>query len=265
MTTTSKIELIDKELKLLGEIYREQIVEKQIVSWLNSEQFIRRNFNYNSFVCVICNCTKTNILESHYLKQSGTTKSNVNTNASNASTTNSTNNRMQFYTDEMKTVVLTNHVLGHFNEYCFRCMSCKISWPDRTQLLKHAQECSNSQVVRTKTKYKLKANCRLQLRFYLQSYIDYWTHEKCLDTNSLKPLATTTTMAKDLECRIMLKDILLNKKLLLDVSNRFHLNAISLSDEKKLVIANEEEEAAVVVAGTVDEEKNNDVSMNEIS
>jgi hypothetical protein len=41
-------------------------------------------------------------------------------------------NRLQYYTDEMKTVVLTNHVLSHFNEYCFRCMSCKISWPDRT-------------------------------------------------------------------------------------------------------------------------------------
>ncbi len=162
----------------------------------------------------------------------------------------------------MKTVVLTNHVLGHFNEYCFRCMSCKISWPDRTQLLKHAQECSNSQVVRTKTKYKLKANCRLQLRFYLQSYIDYWTHEKCLETNSLKPLTTTSiTMEKDLQCRIMLKDILLNKKLLLDVSNRFNLNSISLSDEKKLVIANEEEAEMV----NIGEEKNNDVSMNEIS
>jgi len=62
----SKCDLIDKELKLLNEIYREQIVEKQIVSWLNSEQFLRRNFNYNSYVCVICNATKSQILETHY-------------------------------------------------------------------------------------------------------------------------------------------------------------------------------------------------------
>lgn len=47
-TPLTKIDLINKELKLLNEIYKEQIIEKQIVSWLNSEQFLRRNFNYNS-------------------------------------------------------------------------------------------------------------------------------------------------------------------------------------------------------------------------
>ncbi len=62
----TKCDLIDKELKLLNDIYREQIVEKQIVSWLNSEQFLRRNFNYNSHVCIICNATKSQILETHY-------------------------------------------------------------------------------------------------------------------------------------------------------------------------------------------------------
>ena len=196
----TKVDLLDKELKLLSEIYREQIVEKQIVSWLNSEQFIRRNFNYNSHICIICNCTKTHILESHYIKQQSQQQKTVNTTppttpncptaaAAQSQSVAAVNNRLQYYTDEMKTVVLTNHVLSHFNEYCFRCMSCKISWPDRTQLLKHAQECSNSQVVRTKTKYKLKANCRLQLRFYLQSYMDYWLHEKCLETKNVVSMA----------------------------------------------------------------------------
>jgi len=183
----TKIDLINKELNLLNEIHREQIIEKQIVSWLNSEQFLRRNFNYQSYQCIICNLTKNQILESHYLNKqvntTSTTNSSTNTNESVISTL--ATNRIQFYSEEMKTVVLTNHVLSHFNEYCYRCMSCKISWPDRTQLLKHSQECPNSQVVRTKTKYKLKANCRLQLKFYLQTYLDYWQHEKMLETRSL--------------------------------------------------------------------------------
>jgi len=128
-------------------------------------------------------------------------------------------------------------------------------------------------VVRTKTKYKLKANCRLQLRFYLQSYMDYWTHEKCLETNSLTPLATMTSK-KDLECRIMLKDLMLNQKLLLDVSNRHRLNAINLSDEKRLVFEEDDatETSVVAVVGEEEEKKDeetksvnniNDVSMNE--
>lgn len=153
----TKSDLIDKELKLLNEIYKEQIVEKQIVSWLNSEQFLRRNFNYNSYVCIICNATKSQILETHYhankvQSASTTTAATGNTTGalvptSEANPAASASSRHQFYSDEMKTVVLTNHILSHFNEYCYRCMSCKISWPDRTQLLKHAQECSNSQVI----------------------------------------------------------------------------------------------------------------------
>jgi hypothetical protein len=169
--------LIEKELKLLNEIIREQIVDKQIASWLNSEQFMRRTFNYNSYVCIICNASKLSILQAHF-------KLDQNDEPTTTSTGVDVN---ELYSDEMKTVVLTNHILTHFNEYCYRCMSCKISWPDRTQLLKHAQECSNSQVVRTKTKYKLKANCRMQLKFYLQTYIEYWSNE-ILEESQIKTL-----------------------------------------------------------------------------
>jgi hypothetical protein len=139
--------------------------------------------------------------------------------------------RNQYYSDEMKTVVLTNHVLSHFNEYCFRCMSCKISWPDRTQLLKHSQECPNSQVVRTKTKYKLKANCRSQLKFYLQTYIDYWEYEKLQETRSLNKS----------NLKIYLNDIVLNKTLLVNTSGRFNLNSINL-DSKQILLKDVEEE-----------------------
>lgn len=116
----------------------------------------------------------------------------------------------------MKTVVLTNHVLSHFNEYCYRCMSCKISWPDRTQLLKHSQECPNSQVVRTKTKYKLKANHRLQLKFYLLSLIEFWTHERDRNTN--------------LTTKCYLKDIFASKQLLLDSASRHGLAKVYTQD-----------------------------------
>jgi hypothetical protein len=152
----------------------------------------------------------------------------------------------------MKTVVLTNHVLSHFNEYCYRCMSCKISWPDRTQLLKHAQECSNSQVVRTKTKYKLKANCRLQLKFYLQTYIDYWMYEKCLEMKSVEQLASLNSASaatvaaqpeqKLLDCRVFLNDVILNRSLLLETSSRHQLDSVSLDEGRRMVLKDEEDE-----------------------
>lgn len=240
-TPLTKVDLIDKEINLLKEIYREQIVEKQIVSWLNSEQFLRRNFNYNSHVCIICNSSKMSILESHYNLKKGL---NINNNATNSTVATSgasattDSGRLQYFTEEMKTVVLTNHVLGHFNEYCYRCMSCKISWPDRTQLLKHAQECSNSQVVRTKTKYKLKANCRLQLKFYLQTYLDYWSHEKSVETKSIESLVPKKAESK-LECRVFMKDIFLSKKMLLDVASKFDLSAIYLDETKRISLRSE--------------------------
>lgn len=65
-TSITRTHLLDKEIKQLKEIYKEQIVEKQIVSWLNSEQFFRRWLNYNSFVCVICCTSKVSILDAHY-------------------------------------------------------------------------------------------------------------------------------------------------------------------------------------------------------
>jgi len=230
----TKVDLIEKELKLLHEIYREQICDKQIVSWLNSEQFLRRNFNYNSYACIICNATKSQILESHYLnnKTAGAASvTSTNPNDSISTMSSQITGRNQYYSDEMKTVVLTNHVLSHFNEYCFRCMSCKISWPDRTQLLKHSQECPNSQVVRTKTKYKLKANCRSQLKFYLQTYIDYWEYEKLQETRSLNKS----------NLKIYLNDIVLNKTLLVNTSGRFNLNSINL-DSKQILLKDVEEE-----------------------
>jgi len=260
----TKVDLINKELKLLNEIYKEQIIEKQIVSWLNSEQFLRRNFNYNSYVCIICNATKSQILETHYhlnksqnqtpsmqvaiVGLSATTTPESSTQASNSS-------RHQFYSDEMKTVVLTNHVLSHFNEYCYRCMSCKISWPDRTQLLKHAQECSNSQVVRTKTKYKLKANCRLQLKFYLQTYLDYWQYEKCLENKTSDQIqalnnvsVAATELTKPLNCKIFLNDIILNKNLLLEQSSRSSLNSIRMIEGNKIGLVDDEAEEETVEA-----------------
>lgn len=265
----TKSDLIDKELKLLNEIYKEQIIEKQIVSWLNSEQFLRRNFNYNSYVCIICNATKSQILETHYHANKAQSASQAAAVAGNApgalvpAGETSTSSRHQFYSDEMKTVVLTNHILSHFNEYCYRCMSCKISWPDRTQLLKHAQECSNSQVVRTKTKYKLKANCRLQLKFYLQTYLDYWQYEKCLESksveqlNSLNNTSLVPTVAppstKLLDCKVFLSDIVQNKDLLLSASNRCNLNAICLMDGQKLLVKDDEEEEEEQQAEKMDE------------
>ena len=82
------------------------------------------------------------------------------------------------------------------------------------------------------------------------------------------------TSKKDLECRIMLKDLMLNQKLLLDVSNRHRLNAINLSDEKRLVFEEDDatETSVVAVVGEEEEKKDeetksvnniNDVSMNE--
>lgn len=247
-----RCDLIEREMRLLNEIYREQIVEKQISSWLNTEQFYRRNFNYNSFVCVICNTSKLAILDEHYHLKA----------AAAATTTTSTSpgpaaagpvDRLQFYSDEMKTVVLTNHVLSHFNEYCYRCMSCKISWPDRTQLLKHAQECSNSQVVRTKTKYKLKANCRLQLKFYLHSYLDYWQNEKYHLNRNLAELASpqpteTTAIQPISTMKVFLKDIFLNKKLLLDASSRFDLHKIHLADNRVINLSDEQDQEETTAA-----------------
>jgi hypothetical protein len=258
--TVTKLDLIDKEIKLLSEIYREQIVDKQIASWLNTEQFFRRNFNYNSYVCVICNSSKLAILDEHFsLTKKPLPQSALAPSASSAS------DRLQYYSDEMKTVVLTNHVLSHFNEYCYRCMSCKISWPDRTQLLKHAQECSNSQVVRTKTKYKLKANCRLQLKFYLHTYLDYWQGEKFYLNRNLAELApakqigaeaVATNGQSQLQLKVCLKDIFLSKKLLLDASSRFKLEKIYL-DEGKAIKLDDDEPAELETAksqATVDDE-----------
>lgn len=230
----SRNDLIDRELKILNDIYREQIVEKQIVSWLNSEQFIRRSYNYNSYVCIICNSSKNSILEAHFNSKKAFNIPN------NMIPSQNDSNRMQFFSEEMKTVVLTNHVLSHFNEYCYRCMSCKISWPDRTQLLKHAQECSNSQVVRTKTKYKLKANCRLQLKFYLLTYLDYWNEEKVVESKFYFDSLPKRNEVKQ-KCRVFMKNILLNKNFLLNECGRYDLNTIYLGQNLKMELKNENE------------------------
>jgi hypothetical protein len=96
-------------------------------------------------------------------------------------------------------------------------MACKISWPDRTQLLKHSQECPNSQVVRTKTKYKLKANHRVQLKFYLASLIEYWTNEREQDSTQA-------------DAKFFLKDVLGSKRLLLKTVSRHGLKTIFAQD-----------------------------------
>lgn len=106
--------------------------------------------------------------------------------------------------------------------------------------------------MRTKTKYKLKANCRLQLKFYLQTYLDYWQYEKCLETKSVEQLNSLNNMSlvpavappstKLLDCKVFLSDIVENKDLLLSASNRCNLNTICLIDGQKLLVKDDEEE-----------------------
>ena len=249
-----KVENLDKELSLLNAIYQEQIVEKQIVSWLNAEQFYRRAYNYDSHVCIVCNASKVSILDAHYMQSVSKTAPKSESSTSEETSSSSTNNsssssssKQQYFSEEMRTVVLTNHVLGHFNEYCYRCMSCKISWPDRTQLLKHAQECSNSQVVRTKTKYKLKANCRMQLKFNLQSFIEYWQHEKCVETRQIEEGAAAAaeeeSAAVVLVGRVYIKDVFKSKQLLLDLAAKHSLNTICADVDHRLVLGDVSEES----------------------
>jgi hypothetical protein len=250
--TTSKVDLIDRELRMLNTIYHDQIVEKTIVSWLNSEQFYRRSYNYNAHVCIVCNATKLSILDAHYT-QSVAQKSQLKKNLTAQDASSTTPHKQQFFSDEMRTVVLTNHVLSHFNEYCYRCMSCKISWPDRTQLLKHAQECSNSQVVRTKTKYKLKANCRLQLKFNLQSYMEYWLHERYLETQELTDGNSSTNEAlveTKGDMKVYLKDVFKSKQLLLDLASKYSLSAICTDVDKRLLLSDEAEDSREMLADT---------------
>lgn len=276
--TQARVELIDKELRMLNLIYREQIVEKQIVSWLNSEQFFRRTYNYNSHVCIVCNATRLSILNSHYQlssqQQAAKTPKSASTNVVDSAAV--ANNRLQYFSDEMRTVVLTNHILGHFNEYCYRCMSCKISWPDRNQLMRHTQECANSQLVRTKTKYKLKANCRMQLKFNIQSYMEYWLHERYLESRKLsdqpsteiRSLGTTfdmLTAAEVLEAddnvKVYLKDVFKSKQLLLDLATKHGLTSIQHNDgDKSIKIGLEDETTGPVITTEATSQSSNSVS-----
>ena len=272
-TVITRAHLIEKELRVLADIYREQIVDKQIVSWLNSEQFMRRHYDYASYACIICNASKLAILDAHYTSSSASSSSQSkqqqtigkSTDSSSSSSAVAIAARIQHYSDEMKTVVLTNHVLGHFNEYCYRCMSCKISWPDRTQLLKHAQECSNSQVVRTKTKYKLKANCRAQLKFYLHSYLDYWTHELSVERNNADLLLVnkTTTQQQQqqqqqqpqqqrLDCKVFISDIARDPKLLLDTTTRHNIASVDMSEaaQNAAMQAHQQQQQQLVIEAT---------------
>lgn len=122
--------------------------------------------------------------------------------------------------------------------------------------------------MRTKTKYKLKANCRLQLKFYLQTYLDYWQYEKCLESKSVEQLNSLNNMSlvpavappstKLLDCKVFLSDVIENKDLLLSASKRSNLNAICLMDGQKLLVKDDEEEGQI--QAEVVSEKVEDVS-----
>ncbi len=126
-----------------------------------------------------------------------------------------------YYDNDETVLLVTNHTLQHFNEYCNRCIACKISWSDRTQLVRHSHECPNSQIVRTKTKSNLKANYRLYLKFNLLSYTNYWRNEFDRYSTFINP--TTATNGDDEK----------NKKL-----NRLkiHLNYLFLNDKNFLLL-----------------------------
>ena len=96
-------------------------------------------------------------------------------------------------------------------------------------------------MVRTKTKYKLKANCRSQLKFYLQTYLDYWLTEKSDPTDLIQPVVQLASNAK-LTCAVFLKDIIVNKKLLLDTLGRKNINRIDLNDREKLVVVDDDDQ-----------------------
>jgi hypothetical protein len=151
------------------------------------------------------------------------------------------------YDNDETVLIVTNHILQHFNEYCYRCIACKISWPDRTQLVRHSHECPNSQVVRTKTKYKLKANYRLYLQFNLLSYTNYWRNEFDRYSTLINP--TTTTNGDDEKnkklnkLKIHLNDLFLNdKKFLLLQSSNYNLIKINLDDNGNCLMLEDDDD-----------------------
>ena len=245
-------ELKSNEMDKLNEIYQQQIVDKSILSWLNIDQLVIRNFNINTYNCSICGMNKEKILKSY--------SPNISCTSTASSTSSGLNPNLTctslLCSDNDETIlIVTNHILQHFNEYCYRCIACKISWPDRTQLVRHSHECPNSQVVRTKTKYKLKANFRLYLQFNLLSYINYWNNEferystlfnnnTSQNGDSSNEITATTTVTEENDdendkikklkinkSKIFLNDLFLNEKnfLLLQSSN-YNLNKINLDD-----------------------------------
>lgn len=204
---------ISNEIKKLKEIYEQQIVEKVILSWINIDQLICRHLNFVQSICSICGMSKEKIVKAY----------------------------SPLLHDDTNQVwlILANHILSHFNEYCYRCIACKISWPDRTQLLKHAQECPNSQVVRTKTKYKLKANARCFLQFNLLTLIDYWKNEldRLDDILKRNHYYQTLNLNNMPSCKVYVQDLFSkNNRVLLLESSKHNLQAICLNDGKKIIL-----------------------------
>lgn len=81
--------------------------------------------------------------------------------------------------------------------------------------------------MRTKTKYKLKANCRLQLKFYLHSLIDYWTQEKDKIKNDEANVQLLPSNG-GLKCFII--DIFKNKRLFLETMGKNEVNEVCTSN-----------------------------------
>ncbi len=92
-----------------------------------------------------------------------------------------------------------------------------------------------------------------------------------------KSIEQSDEQRNKLNCKVFLKDIMLNKKLLLDTSSRCNLNKINLSDEKRIVLVEEDDaesgetmDNGDAIKMTDDDtkkqlpvEQNNDVSMLE--
>ncbi len=218
---------VDTELVKLGDLYKQHVNDKSILNWLNLDQFLVRNFNYQSYMCSICASSRETIIKHLPGQQQQPQQPHMGVNMHCISA-------LSLEPDDI-ILCIANHILQHFNEYCYRCIACKISWPDRTQLVKHSLECQNSQVVRTKTKYKLKAQSRVYLQFNLLTMKTYWHNElNSIDRNKYdNPLACTHKQPY-----VYLNDLMVNSRVLLNESVNSNLTKIYVDESKTIVLEN---------------------------
>jgi hypothetical protein len=218
---------VEAELAKLTDIYKQHVNDKSILNWLNLDQLLIRDFNYSSYACSICSMSREMIIKHlPHAQQQQPRQSQIGVNMHCVST-------LSLEADDI-VLCIANHILQHFNEYCYRCIACKISWPDRTQLVKHSLECQNSQVVRTKTKYKLKAQARVFLQFNLLTMKYFWLNELNLIQNDYQ----MENVCPSKSSYVYLNDVLLNNNLLLNESVNSNLKKIYLDDEKAIILQN---------------------------